>query len=151
MNKSIPSRWAIIIIIIIAIISGSYLFIKLKEFNSSTQISAPVAISKIKKIKPKNICSIHAYKGKAKIKVWKSQKDGAEVLIINNADLAKLPTNAITYFKLIDASKKLEQKLATTSKKNPVTILITGLLSRCHNQIPLACLKYKKNIFHSYL
>ena len=148
-NRVIPTRFAIFLVLIIAFAVSAFVLKKidsLKESGGSDYQLAAIP----KNNSEKNSCRVRAFQGEAEIKVWQAVENEEMVLKVAGEDLAKLPVDEKSNFKLIDSDSEIEKKLAASSEEKPVKISISGYFDRCE-EVPLASLEYKDGIFRPYL
>lgn len=150
MNKQVSTKFSIILIIILAIAVSIYALDKKKEVVSLTNNNSAALAYQAKKVKASSSCKSHAYKGSAKINIWKSERNGKSVLEVAKDDLSQLPVQNSDIFQIVDTTPELSKKLDSSSEKNPLAIDISGIATKCDGQAFLA-LSYKDGIFKSYL
>lgn len=150
MNKQVSTKFSIILIIILAVAVSIYALDKKKEVVSLTNNNSAALAYQAKKVKAASSCKSHVYKGSAKINIWKSEKDGKDVLEVAKNDLSQLPAQNSDNFKIVDVTPELSKKIDSSSEKNPVEIDISGIATNCDGNAFLA-LFYKDGVFKSYL
>jgi hypothetical protein len=144
MNKKVSSHLAVIIILVIAAAVGAYAWVKSNSINAESGPATQVTVAK----NQTDACKAHAYEGKADVWVWQA---GKGILEVASSDLAKLPTDKNTEFQLADMTPDLQKKLAASSESDPVTVTVTGFMTRCNNQTAVAVQNYKDGVFKPFL
>lgn len=159
MQRQISSRLAVEIILFLAILVGWFAITKSDSAENFCTMEKNAAIPV--KIKTKDSCKIHAYKGKATIRGWlTTSSDGEQVFVVSDEDLKSLPEYKETeeyktknkQIKLVDMTSALKKKLQKTSEQKPQTVTITGFATRCKGTpLSLASIEYENGIFRKYL
>jgi len=156
MNKKISTSFAFIVILLVSVLVLFMYWMSIEKNKSGSKI---IQFNRASKGQKK--CSIHAYQGESKIRVWKDKEYSDENGIacrVAEQDLKELPKydgtenfkskNSIV--KLVQMTPAIEDKLKNSSEKNPVKIIIKGFATRCDG-ISLASVEYKDGIFRNYL
>ena len=151
MNRKISSRWALILIVVLALVTITF---SLKETRNIDRGSGGINLANINTSPKKggDACKNKAYQGmeEIRIKVWQTIKNDKRVLQVAKGDVSKLPGNNTEDFQLIDPTPELEEEIATSSEESPVEVSLSGFAILC-NGARLASLNYEDGVFRPYI
>jgi hypothetical protein len=150
MNKTIPTKSALAIIFLLALIVSTYSMVRATSIDQEVSWAMPKSSMPQTLKKAQADCKDRAFEGTAEINVWPVIKDEKTILEIPVSDMPQLPSSDIKNFRLIDTTPALEKKIAASSEKKPVKIKISGFAILC-NGMTLASLDYKEGIFRPYM
>lgn len=103
-------------------------------------------------------CETKIYQTEAQINVWYEEVDGEKFLRVADDDLIMLPNyhsseefkKKYSRLKLVDADKKLKNKLKNATERKPKSIIIHGYATRCIG-FPLVSIVYEDGVFDRFL
>jgi hypothetical protein len=158
MHREIPSRLALEIILLLAILTGGYTIIEYQFFINTATAPLVARNSSKADMNADRSCKTRVYQGEAKIRGWYVKSGNDWLLAVAGEDMKNLPkydgTEEYTIknkqIKLVDITPAVEKKLKQTSEAKPQLITITGYAARC-SEVPLASIRYKDGIFRKYL
>ena len=148
MNRKISTPLSITLILICAALVSGYALTKSRSINYPAIGQSPVSTSD--STEKTTACRNHIFQGSAKLHVWKTTKDGKDILRVAPNEIASLPAKDINEFQLIDPTPEIAKKLTSSSEEKPVEILLSGFATEC-NGTALACLSYRDKVFQTYL
>ncbi len=152
-DNGIASEFAIMIILLVAIIIGGIIWIRnarkiaeltIEEQKNDTVVipvkRAPAQVVDTENVAADNSCQPHYYDGDVQIEgQFVSQDKDGIVIAIKKSDVSKLPVvnyqpnEAETSFnvKLIDPTDKVNENIKASSAKKPITITVHGYAEIC--------------------
>lgn len=147
MNKKISTPLSISLIVALALFVSIYVVTNIRNADFMTG-NQSIAAGRL--LQKSTTCKAHAFQGSTEVSVWKIMKNGKVFLRVSKADIPKLPIKNIEDFQLIDPTPEIEEKISSSSEKEPFNLSISGFASLC-NGTNLVCTSYKDKIFNPYI